>query len=335
MTDFLQSSQWSKFWQESNNPKNHRIIRRNGIIVYEYPWLLGFKFWYLPRTNLDLNNPEDQQKFEKIKNLAQKDSKIIFLQFGLDASFSQKYQDLETLKLELESNLKEKLVISRKKLQWCKTSILDLNDLILPNENLDLENLTVASLQDFLAKNTEFFKQRNENVRRYTKKSLTSSFQVISQKTTANFEKFYTLMQQTATRQGFFLHPKDYYKALFEKDFSYLFLLEDENGQPQSAWFGVYLEQTLVYLYGANSENSLAHKGQYLDHLIALWLGKSLNAQFYDLGGVEETKGYGQFKLNYHGKLINYWGELDLPLQKTTYFAINWLLGLKNFFKQK
>lgn len=335
MINFLQTKEWQGFWLTANDSNSHKILDIQNQKVYEYPWYFGYKFWYLPRTNLDFENQKDVDTFNLIYQKAKTESKVAFLQFGLNFENYANYETPKSFVQKFETDFELKLNSARKNLQWLETTVL-LTEKINFDENQKdtTPELQLANIKHFWEINQVFFKERNENIRRYTKRSLDQGWKIDSQKVGENFEKFYKLMKQTAQRQKFFLHSKKYYKTLFDQEFSYLFLLLDENGEPQSCWFGICLEDTLVYLYGANTEIGLQKKAQYLDHLVALYLAKKLGAKKYDLGGLGENKGYSKFKLNYHGELEKYFGEWELVTSKMPYFGLKMLFKIVDLFRK-
>jgi SanA protein len=84
----------------------------------------------------------------------------------------------------------------------------------------------------------------------------------------------------------------------------------------------------MVYLYGGNTAISRKRHGQYLIHLAALYLATQEDTQFYDLGGYDSDKGYGQFKEGYKGALRSFLGPVDLVCRPLVYNSLQGLIGL-------
>jgi len=341
---FIQTQSWSNFWQEANG-NGHQVhtIEVDGqlepILIYEYPWELGQNFWYLPRLFLPphLNKTEAQNYLQSVLEkiiIAVTTSKPIFLKIEID--------DIMATVLELDSVEKlnnffqDKLVLKTEKknktIQYLQTITLDLQviqNIIIPSQN-DLQNLSI-----FYENSSIFWKTTNENIRRYTKKSLTQNWIISTEKTEENFAAFYKIYNQTKDRQNFAIQNLDYLKTLFQKDFSRVIILYDENKNPQAVWFGIISEKTLTYLYGGNTQVSFEKQGQYLLHLVAVKMAVSEGLIFYDLGGYNPALGFGKFKENYKGIVRTFVGPIDIIFEYPKYKFINFLIAIIKVFLEK
>ena len=208
---------------------------------------------------------------------------------------------------------------------------LDQNDIDLKVET----GFSSSVLSQFFVNTRQFWSRTNENVRRYTKKSLQSGWNISADKTDENFEAFWHVYQSTSDRQQFFTHHKSVVQNLMKYDFSRIIILRDQNNQPQSVWMGIVSDSTLTYLYGGNTPDSFKNYGQYLLHLVALKMTSDEGLQYYDLGRYDPEKSYSKFKENYHGTIRNFLGPIDLIISPVKYYSINFLIRVVKFLKFK
>ncbi len=354
----LQTEEWSKFWIEANE-EGHEVFYiekdfedyKIKSYVYKYPYFLGQSFGYLSKGPvLEFKDKSLVQTpnlvanlkvfFKEVENVCKKE-KLCFLKLDFD--------DNLTKILCLENNLdlldflrKEKvfkaksLTLSKKNLQYLETPVLDLSILEFKiSYSFDFENIN--NLAIFFEKNNEFWSRVNQNVRRYTRKSLKQNWKIDTQKTSENFEKFWQVFSETTKRQGFSPHPKKYLKTFFEADFSRIIVLSDEAGNPESVWLGAVdsNSRTTFYLYGGNTEGSFKKHGQYLVHLAVVGLASKEDLGYYDLGGYSEKEGYGKFKLNYKGEMRKWLGSVDLIFKPIEFNFIQILIFLLKFVRLK
>jgi lipid II:glycine glycyltransferase (peptidoglycan interpeptide bridge formation enzyme) len=337
---FLQTSQWSQFWLESAAASHHvhYISHKSQDVelsayLYQYPWYLGKSFLYIPKGPLfkiknDLTKEQLTQEYKifltKIIEFAVQ-NKQVFIKLDFDYNITDLLYLHDNSSLsELIKNFTNKVVrISKKSLQYLSTMILDCGKLQKDDDP-----------SKFIASNSDFWSRTNENIRRYTRKSLKQNWTVDTSKTSQNFEDFWQVYQSTAHRQDFAIHPKCYFQAMFAKDFVRIIVLKDELGKPHCCWFGVVLEGTLYYLYGGNDEYSFSHQGQYLAHLVALQIAANEEIYSYDLGGYDPEKGFGKFKEGYRGKIVQFLGPIDIVLQPTAYTAVNTMIEIGRKLKK-
>jgi lipid II:glycine glycyltransferase (peptidoglycan interpeptide bridge formation enzyme) len=353
---FLQQTGWINFWQKANGVGHqpHFFSIENdqyklSAIICEYPWHLGQNFWYIAKGGV-LENLESKE----VNNWSEieKDSlEKLFWELNAKIVASAKTQKITYIKSDWEEGLTQKLglesvqdlhhfyqknypkaLVSNKIIQYLSTITLDLSqisDLITPQNVNDIN-----ALKTFFVDSKSFWKTTNSNVNRYTKKSLDLNWQVSNLKTDENFEAFWQVYNQTKERQHFAIQSKEYTRLLFDQDFSRLIILRDAQGQPQCVWFGIVFGDTMTYLYGGNTDYSFENYGQYLMHLIAVAMASSEKIINYDLGGYDPTKGFGKFKENYKGKVRNFLGVIDLPIDGLKYSLTNHIISLAKVIKK-
>jgi len=333
---FINSNSWAKFWL-SANPKNHNYhlveVTNFAGIVYEYPWYLGNNFLYLskgPVLKTNSKNLESGELLLEFKNFLNKITELgkinnsTFIKIDFDDELLrllgvEKNYDLEDF---LQKNFDFKFKLPTKTIQYISTMTLDLGEF----QNQELSD----DLQEFFQETKSFWAKTNENIRRYTKKSLAQNWKISTEKTQENFWLYWQIYSETSLRQGFATQPKEYLGKLFKEEFSRIIIISDESG-PQCVWLGIISENTLTYLSGGNTPKSLTKYGQYLTHLMAVKTAIVEKCNFYDLGGYDSGKGFGKFKEGYRGEIRNFLGPVDILIQPIKYTLINQFLG---FFRK-
>jgi len=153
---------------------------------------------------------------------------------------------------------------------------------------------------------------------------------------TASFETYLKLLQETAKRQGFFAHTKEYHRQMWKslKPVGIARLLKAEyQGKILAAWILFKFHNVLYYPYGASSSE---HRQLMTSNLMmweAIKLGKKLDCQAFDLWGCLGPKpdpkhpwyGFHRFKQGYGGCMIQLADSFDLILQPCLYKIYNFI----------
>ena len=329
---FVQTKEWADFWL-STMGKNHQAHYISytfeggefGCWAYQYPWQLGQSFLYIPKGPVLLSfNADDSSRLSKEfcvfinKIVAHGESLgVVFVKIDFDYILTDSLglkNDEQILNI-VKQNVMCPSSLSAKTIQYLSTMILDCTELIKSDFDDGPDN--------FYRQNQSFFGQTNENIRRYTRKSLTKNWVIDTTKTSENFEHFWSVYLATAHRQNFAIHPRDYFEKMLGQDFVRLIVLKDESGVPHCCWLGVKIGDTLYYLYGGNDSYSFENYGQYLIHLVALQIASNENVTKYDLGGYDNSKGFGKFKEGYRGEIVRFLGPIDILLKPVIYHSIN------------
>jgi lipid II:glycine glycyltransferase (peptidoglycan interpeptide bridge formation enzyme) len=328
-----QTAQWAEFWREAvgDNHQYHHLIKQIGSIeisafVYQYPWHFHQTFLYVPRgpiISYSSKKPSQSELTNALSIFTTELAQLAKLQtctfikwdgaYQLSTLLSLEHSEdfLESISQSLSPNgqstyIKTTSEISTKSLQYLSTMILDTTG-IIPN--------TADNYQDLYSQNTLFWSKTNENIRRYTKKSLNSGWVVDKEMSSENFEKFWSIYQLTASKHKFGTHSKSYFETFIAQSFARIITLSDENGV-QSVWLGAELNGVLYYLYGGNTEISFKKYGQYFIHLVATQMCGQHSIHSYDLGGYDGSKGFGKFKEGYRGNIITFLGPIDIILHQ-------------------
>ena len=301
--------------------------------IQEYPWQLGAKFWYIPKAPVFINSGGNIDRVTILKDLDSlyariakqaKESGIVFIKNDFDDRLTNQLeiennQDLNQALSQLTTFSSLKLVSNTKKIQYLECTYCDISYLPKANPN--------RTLQEFWDENLTFWAKCNEQVRRYTRKSLKDYNQglytINTEKTIENFEAFWSVHRDTTLRQNFSTQPKDYLIQFMNSGFGRIITIRDQNGEPMSVWMGVKMGDTLYYILGGNSDKALKSRTQYLLQLAAVQLAKIEDCKYYDMGGYEAGSGYGQFKDGYKGIHREFLGPIDIVLDPVKYKAIN------------
>lgn len=149
-------------------------------------------------------------------------------------------------------------------------------------------------------------------------------------KTDEDFEIFYTLLNETGTRQKFYNHPKTYYKLIWEILGKYniaKLLIADYKSKPLAAWMFFIYDNTLYYPYGASSDSNKNLQASSLLAWEGILLGKSFECKTFDMWGAckdpnnkqDKEWGFTNFKLRFGGNHVEYMNSYDIVLNETIY----------------
>lgn len=155
--------------------------------------------------------------------------------------------------------------------------------------------------------------------------------EIVEDNSAAAFEKFWELMEQTTQRQGFYAHDKKYFELMWQilkEKIAHLFVAEYQ-GEVLAAWMIFKYGDKIYYPYGASSDK---HREVMAPALMlwetALW-GKNQGCKVYDLWGVEEGKGFTDFKKRFGPKLIKFVGTYDLVINPPLYWLFRLVESLR------
>ena len=123
-----------------------------------------------------------------------------------------------------------------------------------------------------------------------------------------SFSAFWRLLEDTSRRDGFRLHPAEYYRILFEiqsPEFSNTLFVAEAGGEPVAAAIvNCYRPSgTAVYLHGGSSREHRALMAPHLLHWRVIQYLKERSFTAYDLGGIDEVRwsGITRFKRGFGG----------------------------------
>jgi len=137
-------------------------------------------------------------------------------------------------------------------------------------------------------------------------------------------DDFVKLLKQTAKRDKFHLHPKEYYQKMLDvlgqEDMVKLFLAKYQD-QVVAANLVCFFGQTATYLHGASNYNYRQIMAPYLLQWQTICQAQKMGIKYYDFGGINEIKwpGITRFKKGFNGQEVSYPGSFDLIFQKMWY----------------
>ncbi len=139
------------------------------------------------------------------------------------------------------------------------------------------------------------------------------------------FDDFTRLLEQTATRDGFSLHPLEYYRAMLEQfrdgEVRAFLVIARYDDRPIAANLMIDFNGQRTYLHGASSNLHRNVMAPYLLHkfLIEDAIAKGMTS--YDFWGVAPVgspqshpwAGVTRFKLGFGGEIVSTPGTIDVP----------------------
>jgi len=169
--------------------------------------------------------------------------------------------------------------------------------------------------------------------------------EIISENFDKYFHDFYGLIEETAKRDNFNLHPKDYYRNIFKTlDSSNAFLAVAEyEGKTLLVNLVMLYGKTAYFIFGGSSDEFKNLMFSHLAQWEAIKESKTRGMAIYNFGGVgpstslrvnnnDQFEGISRFKKRFAGELLKYSDSYDIVLKHTWYYLYNlrkWLLNLK------
>lgn len=324
-SQFLQSWEWGEF-QASVGHQVFRLGAENdsGELIAVATLIkknIGFGWSYLfcprgPSTKFSIFSAvADSIKdidfiFDEIKKIAQRE-KALFLRFEpvFEYSISNNQYSIKKT-IDVEPS---------------KTTILDLS----------------KSEDEMLS---AMHQKTRYNIRLAEKKGVT-----IREAGTDEFDKFWSLMSATGNRDGFRLHNKKYYQAMFKNskleidskfriqnsELNIELFFAEHKGVLIAANIIAIFGDTATYVHGASSDEHRNVMAPYLLQWRVIQMAKAQGCRYYDFFGVDETKwpGVTRFKNGFAGTSIEYPGTFDLVLNHFQYILYSFIRKVRRFFK--
>lgn len=174
------------------------------------------------------------------------------------------------------------------------------------------------------------------SIRLSEKKEITA--EIITEDFEKYFEIFYELMSETAKRNGFNIHPKNYYINIFQNlSKTKSFLSIAKYGQKILAVNLIIVFGKIAnYVFGGSSDEERNRMPAYLAHWKAICYAKQLNCDYYNFGGISaENKIYNGwdgltiFKKKFGGKEITHSDFFDMVANPFWYRLYNFRKRVK------
>jgi len=141
------------------------------------------------------------------------------------------------------------------------------------------------------------------------------------------FSYFYDLMEKTAERNTFSLHPEIYYKNIFEnceENKNAFLAIADYNNKILAINLVLFCGETAYFIFGASSDEFKNLMAPHLLHWKTITEVKKLGFKIYNFGAVgKEYEGVSRFKKRFGGELLEYSDSYDLVLKTFWYKLYN------------
>lgn len=299
---FLQAWEWSEFLRLNGQAVNYWGLSDNGKIsilagISEKKLGLGRKYYYCP-----LGPATDRKSFSGSRE------ELGFFWDNLCREIKAK--GLLFLRVEPASN---KLLAGRK---FTKTIDVQPSRTII----LDLRNSEEIILKQMRQK-TRY------NIRLAARKGVA----VEEASGSADFEEFWELISQTAQRDGFRLHSRDYYRLMLEhlsradapskERLSLKLFFARYRGELLAAAIVAFFGKYATYMHGASANDKRNLMAPYALQWQAIQEARRGGYEYYDLYGIDEHAwpGVTRFKRGFGGAEVSRPGAFDLPFSRVYY----------------
>jgi lipid II:glycine glycyltransferase (peptidoglycan interpeptide bridge formation enzyme) len=161
----------------------------------------------------------------------------------------------------------------------------------------------------------------------------------------ADVDTFYRLYEETAKRDGFFIHPKEHYATILrlygERDAAVLLLAEYE-GTPIAGLIAVRCGPVTTYMFGASSNNERNRMPNHLLQWTAIRWAKARGCTLYDFRAIaevldpkEDLYSLYTYKQGFGGYSTLSLETHDLPYNAPLYWAYQRILAVKRARDQR
>jgi peptidoglycan pentaglycine glycine transferase (the first glycine) len=265
------------------------------VIIFPMPF--GKKVGYIPRGPVFKHNIEIKKALFEIA----KKENLVFLRLEPEFNFKSLKAPTKSLK---------KLVFSQPTHEW----VLDLS----------------PTLPELIA---NMHKKTRYSVRVAESPESDLKVKIIENSFVDYLEVFLTMMQITAKRDGFSLHPESYYRNIFnsfeqEKNAFLVLVYHKEN--LLSVHANIIYGNTAYYLFGATSNEFRETMPSYKAHITTFEYLKSKSINFYNFGGIEVSKnsedslaGVTLYKTRFGGFLKSHEFVFDIVVNKLWYMLFS------------
>ena len=286
---FPQSWQWGQL-QESMDRKIWRIETEGlkGLII-KHNLPLKKNYLYCPYG--PVGKGDFKEFLEEINKIAKQEKSIFF---KIEPNFTN-------YKLQITNY---KFIKSAKEIQPSRSIVLDISQ----------------SEEDLL-------KQMHQKTRYNIKLAQKKGIEIRQSNNPEALNAFVGLLGQTAKRDDFYLHPKEYYQKVLDilgEETVKLFLAEYQN-KTVAAILVYFFGETAVYAHGASDHDHRRLMAPYLLQWHAILEAKKKGLKYYDFWGIDEDKwpGVTRFKKGFNGQEVNYSGAFNLIYRSTWHTLYN------------
>lgn len=175
------------------------------------------------------------------------------------------------------------------------------------------------------------------SIRTAEKRDVTS--EIITDNFQDYFEIFYKLMGDNARRNGFYLHPKQYYQNYFDA-LAHIphasLVLAKYQADILCVYMFVPYADTVHYIFGASSDHEKNRMPTYAAHFTAMQYVRACGYQYYNFGGIEGVadmsagmRSLTTYKKKFGGEEIVHGEFYDIIVQPLWY----WMYIIRKYIK--
>ncbi len=280
---FTQSWQYG-VWQERMNRRVRRFIVNNAsgtvclLQAISYPFIAGKRYMYIPHGPI-VQGEMSESFLESLRGFLQdiaREENAVFTRFDVFPPILEEAQ--------------KKLFLSRyfkKTPDSCYRSAI-----VQPKYDW-----TIDLRKDDAALLSEMHQKTRYNIRLAQRKGIRVS--IIRRGLNEHFDAFFHLLKETGERNGFSLHPREYYRGIFEegeKEGSVALVLASFQKEVLACNCMFYFDKAAHYLYGGSSEARRDYMPAYLAQWEAIGDARKRGCIVYNFGGVTPSPGEAAFK---------------------------------------
>ena len=184
---------------------------------------------------------------------------------------------------------------------------------------------------------SEMHPKTRYNINLATKRGIKT--EIINETFSGYFNNFYKLLEETAKRDNFKLHPKIYYENIFGTlDSNNAFLATAKyNSKVLAINLVLLFGGTAHFLFGGSSDEYKNLMAPHLAHWEVIKESRQRGFKTYNFGAVGPDKfgGISRFKKGFGGELIEYSDSYDLILKPFWHWLYNIRKKLQSYQKQR
>lgn len=224
-------------------------------------------------------------------------------------------------------------------------SFIKIDPINLEEPEIDKSNInysTAVQLQstrviDTSINREEYFESLKRKDRYYYRKAEKDGLKTEIKNDLESFEKFAALYDSTMKRHKAAPRGYKYLKNVFDiaskKNAAYIISTSLKNDLLVSSLVLVH-DSVVYYLYTGSDYRFQKYRGSFFHVVNALKWANESNYKYFDLFGIEEDKGFSEFKMKFPGENISYAKTFDVIINKTQYNLINVLDRVRKFINK-
>jgi lipid II:glycine glycyltransferase (peptidoglycan interpeptide bridge formation enzyme) len=301
---FQQSWQWGELQEQMQRPVRRFLVLENNEPIaaatfVKHVLLLGQYYWLCPKGPVIDQNQKPKIKNQKFwKELKERLGGVfIRIEPEVPATFNFQLSTFNLRRAPKDHNPRATIVIDLTKSE---------DELLAKMHPKTRYNIKLAEKKELRIKNPASPAGRQES--------------------REDFETVWKLFQETAKRDKFYLHPKEYYEKLLALAEIRLFLAYFSQKLIAGAIVS-FFGKTASYLHGASDYDFRQLMAPYLLHWEIMRHAKKQGMEKYDFGGVAPKNskathpwsGITRFKQGFGGEYVEYAGSYDYVMDKMWY----------------